>query len=46
VRSGVPFDVAFGIDEVTRTAWVIVMSEFESGKKFNWRQMAFDEDKT
>jgi hypothetical protein len=44
VRSGVPFDVAFGLDEVWRTAFVIIMSEFESGKKYNWHRMAFDED--
>lgn len=42
VRNGVPFDVAFGLDEVTRAAWAIVFSEFE-GAKFNWATMQFEE---
>jgi hypothetical protein len=45
VKNGVPFDVAFGLDEVRRTAWAIAFSEMESGKRFNWTSMEFDEDK-
>jgi hypothetical protein len=42
VRNGVPFDVAFQLDEVTRAAWCIVFSEME-GNKFNWSSMTFEE---
>lgn len=46
VRNGIPFDIAFGLDEKKRTAWAIVFSEFESGKTYNWNTMDFEEAKT
>lgn len=42
VKNNVPFDVAFSLDDVTRTAWCIVFSEFE-GNKFNWDAMKFED---
>jgi len=44
VRQNVPFDVAFQLDDVTRAAWCIVMSEFE-GAKFDWDRMTWKEPK-
>jgi hypothetical protein len=44
VRNGIPFDVAFSIDDVTRAAWSIVFSEME-GNVFDWSTMRFkDQD--
>jgi hypothetical protein len=43
VRNGVPFDVAFQIDEVTRGAWCIIFSEME-GARFDWNTMQFEKD--
>jgi hypothetical protein len=43
VRHGVPFDVAFQLDDLTRTAWCIVCSE-QGGAKFNWNTMDFDRE--
>jgi hypothetical protein len=40
VRNGVPFDVAFDLDETTRAAWCIVFAEME-GNKFDWSSMTF-----
>jgi hypothetical protein len=40
VRNGIPFDVAFGVDDVTRAAWSIVFSEME-GNTFDWNRMEF-----
>lgn len=42
MRSGVPFDVAFELDEITRAAWCIIFSEME-GRRFNWAKMDFEE---
>ena len=42
VKNGVPFDVAFGMDDIKRTAFCIVMSEME-GSRFNWNTMQFEE---
>jgi hypothetical protein len=42
VWHGVPFDVAFALSDVERTAYSIIFSEFE-GQKFNWNRMQFDE---
>ena len=44
VRNGIPFDVAFGVDDVTRAAWCIVFSEME-GNRFDWSRMQFEESK-
>lgn len=42
VRNGVPFDVAFQLDDNTRTAFAIIFSGFE-GAKFNWNRMVFED---
>lgn len=42
MHNGVPLDVAFQLDEITRAAWSIIFSEF-SGAKFDWRSMAFED---
>jgi hypothetical protein len=44
VRGGVPFDVAFSVDDITRAAWCITMSEFE-GNTFDWSTMSFKDQK-
>lgn len=43
VRNGIPFDVAFAIDGIKRTAWAITFSEFESGKTFKWSKWEFED---
>lgn len=43
VEHNVPFDVAFGVDDIMRTAMCIVSSELSTGSKFNWNSMRFDE---
>lgn len=35
VKYGVPFDVAFSLDDETRTAWCIIFGQME-GNKFDW----------
>lgn len=42
MKNGIPFDVAFGLDDVTRAGWCIVFSEME-GSKFNWGSMTWEE---
>ena len=42
MRNGVPLDVAFQLDDVTRTGWCIVFSEME-GNVFDWSAMRFKE---
>jgi hypothetical protein len=42
VKNGVPFDVAFALDDATRTAFSIKFSEFE-GHKFNYSNMEFED---
>jgi hypothetical protein len=43
VKNGIPFDVAFGLDDVTRTAWGIAFSEME-GARFDWTRWEFVKD--
>lgn len=43
VRNGIPFDVAFTLNDITRTAFSIVFSELDSGKTFNWHTGEFQE---
>lgn len=45
VKNGVPFDVAFSLDDVTRAGWSIAFSEM-GGAKFNWNSMQFEEQQT
>jgi hypothetical protein len=35
VMHGVPFDVAFSLDDDDRTAWVIAIGELD-GKRYDW----------
>ena len=42
MKNGVPFDVAFWLDDVTRAAWCIVFSEMD-GNVFDWHAMKFRE---
>lgn len=43
VKNGIPFDLAFQLDEVTRIGWCIVFSEME-GATFNWQSMRFEQE--
>lgn len=43
-RSGVPFDVAFSLDDDTRAGWLIALGEVEGGV-FDWGAMRW-KDKT
>jgi hypothetical protein len=42
MRYGVDFDLAFGLDEITRAAWCIIVCEQEGGK-FDWNRMRFED---
>jgi hypothetical protein len=44
VHNGVPFDLAFQLDETTRTAFSIIFSGFH-GAKFDWHSMRFEDVK-
>jgi hypothetical protein len=44
VKHGVPFDVAFSLNEIDRAAFAIVMGQFEGGK-FDWDAMQFRDPK-
>jgi hypothetical protein len=44
VSNGVPFDVAFALDDITRTAFSISLSEMD-GATFDWGAMRFMEPK-
>lgn len=44
IKNGIPFDVAFLLDDRTRTAWAIIFSEM-AGNKFNWDRMEFEDPK-
>lgn len=44
MKHGIPFNVAFELDQATRAAWCIVFSEFE-GATFDWGRMQFEEKK-
>lgn len=43
VRHGVPFDVAFTLDDTERAAWAIIASE-QGGREFDLGRMAFKDD--
>jgi hypothetical protein len=38
----VPYDVAFGLDEAERIAYVVVLASL-GGLKFDWRRLRWDE---
>ncbi|WP_217478393.1 hypothetical protein [Pararobbsia alpina] len=42
VQNNVPFDVAFSVDNVKRTAWSIIFSEMATGKKYNFASRTFE----
>ena len=42
VKNGVPWDVAFGVEETLRLAMCITFSIME-GHKFNWNTMRYEE---
>jgi len=42
IKHGIPFDVAFEVDDVTRAAWAIIFSEID-GAKFNFSTMEFED---
>lgn len=42
VEHGVPFDVAFALDDITRAAMCIAISE-HNGRPFDWNRMDFKE---
>jgi hypothetical protein len=42
VKNGVPFDVAFSLDEITRAAWCIRFGQLD-GRKFDWRAMEWED---
>jgi hypothetical protein len=42
VHNGIPFDLAFRLEEEVRTAMSIIFSQFH-GAKFDWSTMAFEE---
>lgn len=44
VCNGIPFDVAFSLPDLERTAFSIVFSEFE-GNEFDFNAMSFKERK-
>lgn len=44
IKNGIPFDVAFRLDDNTRTAFSIAFSEME-GARFDWDAMRFRDDK-
>jgi hypothetical protein len=42
VKNGVPLDLAFRLDDVTRAAWAIIFGEFR-GSVFDFTTMKFEE---
>ena len=42
VHNGVPFDTAFALSDITRTAFTIMFSEM-NGNAFDWDRMTFKE---
>jgi hypothetical protein len=41
VNCGVPYDVAFGLDEAERMAHVVIFGEL-SGLKFDWKRFSWE----
>lgn len=41
VSKGIPFDVAFALDEMTRMAWCIILGELD-GARWSWERMAWE----
>jgi hypothetical protein len=45
LKHGVPFDVAFALDNNTRTAWLVMIGENEGGV-FNWNTGQWEKPKS
>lgn len=43
MKNGVPFDVAFSLDDIERAGWAIAFSEME-GNKFDFNAMEWIKD--
>jgi hypothetical protein len=43
IRNGVPFDVAYALDEAELIAYAITFSSIETNKEFDWENMSFPE---
>lgn len=41
VKNGVPFDVAFSLDDLDRQAWTIILGELD-GQRFNFDVMSWE----
>lgn len=41
IKNGIPFDVAFSLDDIHRVGWSIIFAEM-NGATFNWETMAFE----
>jgi hypothetical protein len=41
VKNGIPFDVAFSLDDDERLAWVVVMGQL-NGLTWNWDTMSWE----
>lgn len=39
MKNGVPFEVAFSLNENVRDAWGMIFREIESGEEFDWEEM-------
>jgi hypothetical protein len=44
-RNGIPFDVAFSVDQTMRTAFSIICNELESGKRYNFVSKTYEDAK-
>ncbi len=45
VTNGVPFDVAFSLDDPMRIGLTIIIAENSSGQKFNFKSLKYEEPK-
>lgn len=45
MSSGVPFDLAFSLDDHKRSAYCIIIRELKESAKFNFNSMKFEEAK-
>jgi hypothetical protein len=45
IKNGIPFDVAFALDDTKRTAWCLIFSEMERGKRYNFDSRTFEDIK-
>jgi len=43
VRCGVPYDIAYGLDEAERMAYVVTFGTLD-GLRFDWKRLAWEDD--